>query len=724
MVAEPIAIEELQRLFNNIAFYYESLLGEIAASIEEIFSNVANNIQNIFGTMVDEIIGMFDNVAAVLENIFTELIGRIEEIVRGILDFTKGILKEITGFIQTLVQDTTQLFVDIFDKVFEGITSIVDEVSLLFSDIFDIVVTNIEKVVKRVEEHLTSLFGVIELGVDRILENVGALVQAIQFGVEEFISTVVNGVGGALTALLGTISNLPGEIASLTDQLVASARDNIGNPITSLPLKLISTLAESIMGEPLADADNMQLNMLNMVFGQSPVPRSPETMRELVAKFMPENPIVKFFVTLFLSIIIVPMVLGGIASANSQIILQEHALENPYRLIEPPDVVRASYMKLMEKPLVLEELQKHGFTKSAAETMLLVGQTLPPEAEQISWLLRGLISEEDFDTRMTAKGWVIENINLLKQAIFFIPPVQDLITMAVREAFTPEIAERFGQYEDLPPAFVENAAKQGVSKEWATNYWAAHWSLPSVQMGFQMLHRRVITEEDLNMLLRSADVMPFWRDKLIAISFSPLTRVDIRRMHKLGVLTDTQVFDAYQDIGYNKDNAQLLLDFTIALNSPPVAEDDADLSTLTRTNIINFYKDGVLRRVAATSLLTGIGMSIDAADLFLDGADMEIQRKERKDQIEIVLDRADAGVLTFEEAQDGLNRLGLQTVEIQIALAELAKREAQRNKIPNRGDLDKMLGANIIDPVMYIDTMKRNGYSQVWADRYLRLAQG
>lgn len=746
MVAEAVTLEDLQPLFNKIAAYYEGLLARIGNAIESVFLELATKIDNLFTRVIASLETIVNNIAEVVGDIFgkieefiqttineillfvdevlTDIVTNINKLIGDTAEFTKQMIKEVVSFIETLTTDASQLFVDIFDTVTEEIEGIVGEVFILFSEIFDVVVTAIEKVMQDVELQLKGLFGVVRQGVEGILGRVSELIEAIKQGVQELIASLVNEISGALRNLLATISDLPGEIADLTARLVDSSRENIGNPLTSLPLNLITSIVERISGEPLADADRMQLETMNMVFGTSPVERSPEMMRDILTKFMPSHPVVKMVVTTLLAPLIILSTLGGITSANSQILLQEHALENPYRLIEPPDVVRAWYMDLMETEPALEELQRHGFTLSASETMLAVGETLPPEAEQISWFLRGLINEEQFEEGLIGKGWTIGNINLLREAAFFIPPVQDLISMAVREVFTPAIAERFGQYEDLPPDFVSNAAKQGVSSEWATNYWAAHWALPSVQMGFEMLHRRVITEDDLNLLLRSADVMPFWRDKLVAISFAPLTRVDIRRMHKLDVLSEAEVLSAYQDIGYNPENAQRLLDFTIQLNKPSQAQDDQDLSALTRNNIINFYSDGVLSRVKATSLLVDIGLSLDAADLFLDGADMQLQRKERRDEIEIILDRADSGVLTFEQAQDALNRLGLQTLEIQIALSDLAKREAKRTKLPSRADLDKMLKKDIIDARIYIDTVRRIGYSNEWAQRYLKLVQG
>lgn len=48
-----------------------------------------------------------------------------------------------------------------------------------------------------------------------------------------------------------------------------------------------------------------------------------------------------------------------------------------------------------------------------------------------------------------------------------IPPVADIISMAVREAFSPSVAARFGQYEDFPDDLERFAEMQGLSPEWS-----------------------------------------------------------------------------------------------------------------------------------------------------------------------------------------------------------------------------------------------------------------
>ena len=89
-----------------------------------------------------------------------------------------------------------------------------------------------------------------------------------------------------------------------------------------------------------------------------------------------------------------------------------------------------------------------------------------------------------------------------------------------------------------------------MDKEVLQWYWRAHWELPSPTTGFEMLHRlhpdvlEVIGEkykemglnpddlktdlDTLKELLKISDYPKYWRDRLAAISYSPLTRVDLR----------------------------------------------------------------------------------------------------------------------------------------------------------------------------------------------------
>ena len=243
-------------------------------------------------------------------------------------------------------------------------------------------------------------------------------------------------------------------------------------------------------------------------------------------------------------------------------------------------------------------------------------------------------------------------------------------------------------------------------------------------MGYEMLHREVITQQELELLLKSSDVMPFWRDKLTQISFSPLTRVDVRRMHSVGVLSEAEVTRAYKDLGYDEVNAKRLTDFTVALNTDDDADEDLDLNDLTRNNVIQFFRDGIFTRQDALNVLLATEVSEDAANLLLNSAELQIEAEIRKQQINLVLERAKGGVISFDDAQSELDRLGLAELEKQKALNDLVTEQTRRNKIPPKGDLDKFLKAGIIDDETYLDFIGRLGFSETWAKRYLTLNKG
>lgn len=191
--------------------------------------------------------------------------------------------------------------------------------------------------------------------------------------------------------------------------------------------------------------------------------------------------------------------------------------------------------------------------------------TKPATEDIIAYELRRDPSLNNLSNELTKTGTHPAYHNLYKELAYQIPPVADIITMAVREAFTPAIAARFGQYEDLPTDFVTWVGKKGLSKEWAERYWAAHWSLPSPQQGFEMLHRGIINRDDLFMLLRALDIMPFWRDKLVNMAYTLFTRIDIRRMYNIGVMNEGDVNRAYRELGYDDYKADIMTRFVVKL---------------------------------------------------------------------------------------------------------------------------------------------------------------
>ena len=418
------------------------------------------------------------------------------------------------------------------------------------------------------------------------------------------------------------------------------------------------------------------------------------------------------------------MAFAGFTSAQARDFVFQWSECYPWNRLPPSETVLSFQRGLLSAEDTQRTLQQHGWNAEDAERIVNTGFTVPDLNIIYALWLRDLVDDDALEQLLADLGYPEGMRAPIKELAFFIPPVQDLITMAVREVFTPEIAEAQGQFEDFPEAFASWARKQGVSEEWARNYWAAHWSLPSVQMGFEMLHRGVIDEEQLNTLLRALDIMPGWREPLTQISYTPFTRVDIRRMHRLGVLDEGEVLRSYKDIGYDDEKARTQLEFVLAANKEDELVTLDVASDLTRSSILGFYADGIINRGTAFALLTQAGINVAASELFLLGADFDIERRDRGEQVTLILDRFRFVGQSLNESADQIRALGLETRERQLALLELERLSQMETKLPSKADLDKFLKAGIIPPTEYIDQLERQGFSPMWAGRYLELQAG
>ncbi len=359
--------------------------------------------------------------------------------------------------------------------------------------------------------------------------------------------------------------------------------------------------------------------------------------------------------------------------ANLELLAQEKA---GVALLSNGELIESYKRGNLSIQTVIEQLSLGGYQEERIKVLLQLAQQLLGVGEISQLFLRGHISEVENDNRLQQLGFEVRDRELLKKLYEVMPTVQDLVLMAVREVFTPVIADKFGLFEDYPPAFAENAAKIGLSDEWAKNYWAAHWTLPSVLQGFTMMHRRVISQADLQMLLKAQDIMPFWRDKLVDISFNPLTRVDVRRMHDTGVLNRKQVYDAYLDVGFNPQNAERMTEFTIRYNADDAQGSGGKLKELTRSVIQSAYKKGVISTVDAMARLQELGYGIADSQLLLDLLDYEEQlnllpddRKRITEKLNSLTIKAyTSRAISKIEATDTLRDSGYNGVEIEVLL--------------------------------------------------------
>jgi hypothetical protein len=662
-------------------------------------------------------------VSLSVDSLTTSIRDSLAAIIDRFLAVANRVIESIVGGVSDALAGAVSMLTDTFDAVASALRGAFESAVTTLTDLAGQAIDTVSSLIDSALTFLGELSDQVGAEISEAFADLGAFADGISAKVSELIDVALTGTASLAARISELVESIPQSLADLASSVATAARESLAEPLREIPeaiWRALSTLwAQMTEGdrERLSDAiDHFVLS------GASP----PQSRDEVIAYFKlgrPTGAIAQHVTALAVFLVTFLSQVSAMGAPNLEVLNQETWSLMPTRLMEVRDLVEGERRGLLEREDAIRQLRAWGYDPERAGQWLALRDNLIPEADALSWRHRGILSDEDTRANLAARGWIPRDVDALVKASWLIPPVPDLISMAVREAFSPEIAERFGQFEDFPEPFAQAAAQQGISAEWAQRYWAAHWALPSIQMGFEMVHRGVISTEDLNLLLRAQDIMPFWRDKLTAISFSPLTRVDIRRMHKVGVLTEEDVNRAYHDIGYSDLNSERLTEFTLRLNAPKAAEDVDELAKLTRASVIGFFADGIIDAAKARSLLLDLGVSEQATELYIGAKEADLERADRKDQIDLIVAQQRAGILEFEEAQDKLSGLGLATREQERAVTKLMREKAQATLLPARGSLAKMFTAQVIDRKEYLATLQARGYSEKWAERFLQMTE-
>ena len=208
--------------------------------------------------------------------------------------------------------------------------------------------------------------------------------------------------------------------------------------------------------------------------------------------------------------------------------------------------------------------------------------------------------------------------------------------------------------------------------------------------------------------------MPWWRDKLQAISYNPLTRVDVRRVFKMGIIDRDQVKRTYLDLGYNEEKAEWLTKFTEMQNT----EADRDL---TKAEILSSYSKMIIGKQECNDMLTDLGYSQDEVDILISMKEYntlkEIKDREEKRIRKFYL----AGAYTMNQAITALGKLDLVGAEQDSIIKLWDSEKLAKLKSPTKKELDTFFSNGIITETIYIEEMKNKGYTDKYIGWYLEL---
>lgn len=332
---------------------------------------------------------------------------------------------------------------------------------------------------------------------------------------------------------------------------------------------------------------------------------------------------------------------------------------------------------------------------------LLRGYCSP--AELLMLRNRGTITEQTFrDKLQRVGGFEGEELSYFKELLKVYPTTTDLVQWAVREAFSPAIANKHKLYYEHPTDLDKYAKAAGIGWEMGplaqtengakpiTPFmasWASHWQPISPSQSYVMLHRlradriaryrklgfdvNTFTLDDVKLWLRVSDYPPVARDYLAAIAYQPLRLSDIRNAYMMDSKDSIWAQDQLQDRGLHPDDAKDAVD---TWTDQKVEEGHITPRTLRRINkrrkvsaieamaneLVNAYQTGIIDRAGTLQQLTATGYDEEAAGMRLDRADIRRRIALVKQAITRIRGDLIEGAISPEGAFEQLGQAGIQ----------------------------------------------------------------
>lgn len=345
----------------------------------------------------------------------------------------------------------------------------------------------------------------------------------------------------------------------------------------------------------------------------------------------------------------------------------------------------------------------------------------PGAGEVIALFLRGDIDDHTRRSRLEELGVTKEeDAKAFEDLAKFIPPAGDLVSFMVRDVFDEAVVKKYGYDEEFTAKFTGKAkawAKaQGMTEDQFRFYWRAHWRLISPGQGYEMLHRlrpgRVgddvaTTAKDIEQLLEIDDYPAFWRARLIATSYKPLTRVDVQRAFFIGSLSEVEVRESYLDLGYDKENAARMTRFTVKLRQRWLLR---QIGAPSPAAIAGLYADGLIPFPDLVDRIREWGFEPDDVQTFIKQTDKRREVARRKVAIRSVKARYLQGMVPDQELQQTLLARDIDPVHARRFAVDWKNERDLIGKHLTAPKLCDLASRQLITPEEYQLALMRLGY--------------
>lgn len=366
-------------------------------------------------------------------------------------------------------------------------------------------------------------------------------------------------------------------------------------------------------------------------------------------------------------------------------------------------------------------LTGHGFRESDAKILDSLYRKRLDAPQLIQLGLRFPQEKSYIEAEVNKRGWDEKSLELVKKSIYQWPSVQDWILFAVREATNDERAKQLGLDSGNPGIAEDEAEKAGLAPGFFKYYWRSHWVLPPVTLGYEFLHRfrhnnddLKFDDKDLASLIQALDYAPIWHKRMMEASYNPITRVDIRRVLKAGMLDEQGVLDAYYKDGYSDKDAKILTDWTIwEANS---SERDLSLAKVEKA-----YKRGMMGNVEAQNALQELRYSDTAIAWYIKLWDYDIEEERVSAEIDYLSAQYMAGEFDEVTLRSKLTNLGLTANNVLVAVVNLNAKKKRQVTALTTAEIKELYENDIISFAEVLPELIARGVNPVNANRMVKL---
>lgn len=284
-------------------------------------------------------------------------------------------------------------------------------------------------------------------------------------------------------------------------------------------------------------------------------------------------------------------------------------------------------------------LQQLGYTPELAKLVTTTWPRIVSPSDLFDIAARSDIEDQELICRLMRAGYKSDDAGELTLLKDYWPTPSDIVQFGVKDVFTPEVANTFGLFDENPRRggitpndaagrFDEFLKASRLKPEGWDLQWASHWRLPAPGQGFDMWHRGLIKDSELDALLKALDYPPFWRPKVKGLSYRLVPRRVITRLLMYGIINEATAFDMFRMLGYDPIGSSLMIQDGLHV----VGGGDGGL---TQSEILSAYRRGLMEEKEARDSLTSIGVLGNRQDLLIALSKLDRQDREQLVSYEI-----------------------------------------------------------------------------------------